>query len=81
MDSQEPVVVYTLNDPIRAEMLRNALHEEGILAEISGETQAGLTGVLEIEILTKAIDADRARHIIAGLEAHHGKHATGEEDV
>jgi hypothetical protein len=82
MDAEEPVVVYTVNDPIRAELLCNALHEEGIVAEISGESQAGLAGVLEIDILTKAIDADRARRIIEDLETHHhGSGASGDEDA
>lgn len=81
MDSQDPIEVYTLTDPTRAELIRNALHEEGIVCEISGEGQAGFSGVLEIQILTKASDADRARQIIAELEQHRGAGATGEEDA
>jgi hypothetical protein len=81
MESQEPIVVYTVTDPNVAELIRNALHEEGIVCEISGESQAGLAGVLEIDILTRAIDADRARKIIEELEAHHGEAASGEEEA
>jgi Putative prokaryotic signal transducing protein len=81
MDSQDPIEVYTLTDPTRAELIRNALHAEGIVCEISGESQAGFSGVLEIQILTKASDADRARRIIGDLEQHRSKGATGEEDA
>jgi Putative prokaryotic signal transducing protein len=80
MDSEEPVVVYTVNDPTVAEMIRNALHEEGIVAEISGESQGGFSGVLEIDVLTKAIDADRARKIIEGLEEHHREEAEKDDE-
>jgi hypothetical protein len=64
MDAEELVTVYTVTNPAEAELIRNLLVAEGIPAEISGENQAALTGVLEIAILTKAIDADRAREVI-----------------
>jgi len=79
MESEEPIAVYTVTDPTVAEMIRNALHEEGIVCEISGESQGGFSGVLEIQILTKAGDADRARHIIEGLEEHQGEAEDTEE--
>ena len=69
MEAQEPVTVYTVNNPAEAEMVRNALLAEGIASEISGEDQAGLVGVLRIDILVKAIDLDRARAVIDGLRA------------
>jgi hypothetical protein len=81
MESQEPIEVYTVTDPTKAELIRNALQQEGIVCEISGEGQAGFSGVFEIQILTRAIDADRARRIINELEQHHGRAATGEEDA
>ena len=80
MDAEEPVEVYSVTDPTLAELIRNALEEDGIVCEISGETQAGLSGVLDIQIMARAIDADRARRICQALEQHHGKRATGEED-
>ena len=79
MDAEEPVEVYSVTDPTLAELIRNALEEDGIVCEISGETQAGLSGVLDIQIMTRAIDADRARKICMALEQHHGKRATSEE--
>src|SRR5260370_41458334 len=81
MDSQDPIEVYTVTDPTLAELIRNALHEEGIVCEISGEGQGGFSGVLEIQILTKASDAERARGIIAELERHRNEGAPGEEDA
>jgi hypothetical protein len=71
MDNEEPVVVYTTNDPTAAELIRNALQEEGIVCEISGESQGGFTGVLEIELLTRAADAQRAREVIEQMEEQH----------
>lgn len=68
MEAQEPVVVYTVVSPAEAEIVRNLLKSEGIACEIGGESQAGLAGILEITLLTKAVDADRARKII---ELHH----------
>lgn len=79
MESEEPIAVYTVTDPTVAEMIRNALHEEGIVCEISGESQGGFSGVLEIQILTKAADAERACQIIAALEQHHAE-STPEPD-
>lgn len=61
MDSEDLVTVYTVNSAAEAEMIRNAFKSVGIPCEIGGETQAGLAGVLEIDILTHVSDADRAR--------------------
>jgi putative signal transducing protein len=64
------VSVYSTSDANEAEILRAALHDEGIRCEISGESQAGLTGItsMEIELLVRAEDYDRAH---AFLENHH----------
>jgi hypothetical protein len=79
MEPQDPIEVYSVTDPTLAELIRNALREEGIVCEISGEGQGGFSGVFEMQILTRAADADRARRICTALEQHHGKRATGEE--
>ena len=62
--------VYPTNDASEAEILRTALHGEGLKCEISGEKQGGFTGIgsLEIQLLVKAEDFDRAR---AFLQRHH----------
>jgi len=64
------LTVYTTDNAAEAEVLRAALHGEGIKCEVSGERQAGLTGVsmMEIQLLVRAEDFDRAR---AFLEQHH----------
>ncbi len=81
MESQEPVTVFTTNDPTIADMVRNVLHEEGIAAEVSGERQGGFAGVLqEVEVLVRAIDADRALRIVEELEERRRREGeTGEE--
>ena len=45
--------VYVLDDAMKANILRNALIEAGIPCEISGDHQAGLTGlsIMKIELL------------------------------
>jgi hypothetical protein len=68
MDENELMTVYTLTDPNQAEIIKAALHAEGIACELGGEGQAGFTGLWEIEVLVRADDADRARKIIESHE-------------
>jgi hypothetical protein len=77
IDPEEIVTVYTVNEPTQAELIRAELHAEGIAAEVSGDNQAGLTGILRIDILTRARDADRARKFLA----QHEHRLQGEADV
>lgn len=72
MDPNEPVVVFTTNDPVEAEMLVAYLRDEGIQADTEGVTQAGLAGILDVKVLVRAWDADRARKLIEEHE-HFGK--------
>ena len=64
------LTVYTTSDANEAEVLRAALHGEGIKCEVGGEGQVGLAGIgsMEIQLLVRAEDFDRAR---AFLERHH----------
>jgi hypothetical protein len=73
MELDEPIVVYTLNDPYEAEIIRAALRGEGIACELDGERQAGLSDILTIGILVRARDADHARRIIGQHEVKNGK--------
>jgi hypothetical protein len=69
VDSQELVAVYTVSNPVEAEIIKNALLAEGIKSFVDGELQAaesGLTG-LPVRINVAAADARRAREFI---EAH-----------
>jgi hypothetical protein len=73
MEADDPVTVYTLNDPSQAEIIKAALRGEGIFCELDGERQAGLSEVLEIGVLVRARDADRARKIIRRHEVQWAK--------
>ena len=70
MDARDLISVYSCINAGEAEVLRNALQSEGIACRIDGEGQAGLAGVLELRLLVRAIDADRAR---AYIEKHEGQ--------
>jgi Putative prokaryotic signal transducing protein len=75
MASDELVTIETVSNPVEAEIIRNALNAEGIACEIGNENQAAFPGVgaLEIEIMTRARDADRARKILAEQERNRTK--------
>lgn len=70
MDAHDLVPIYTCTNPAEAEILRNALHVEGIACEIDGENQAGLAGIMEIRLLVRALDAERARQYLEQHEHH-----------
>jgi hypothetical protein len=76
IDPDEIVTVYTVTEPTQAELIRAELNAEGIAAEVSGQNQAGLSGVLRIDILTRARDSDRARKFLAEHE-HRFRGETG----
>ncbi len=69
MEADDLVTVHTVKDPTLAEIIKLALHEEGIACEIGGESQAGLAGAFDIDLLVKAVDADRAKKIIESHDA------------
>jgi hypothetical protein len=73
MRADEPVTVYTLNDPYEAEVVKTALRSQGVHCELDGAHQAGLSEVLEIGVLVRARDADRARKIIRRHEMQAAK--------
>ncbi|REJ72840.1 MAG: DUF2007 domain-containing protein [Planctomycetota bacterium] len=63
-DPNALVTVYTVTEPTLAELIRAELEDENIPCEVSGENQGGLAGVLKIDLLVRAVDADRARKFI-----------------
>jgi hypothetical protein len=69
-DPDELVTVYTAREPTLAELIRNELEAEGIPCEVSGENQGGLAGVLKVDVLVRARDADRA---LTFLQEHEGR--------
>ena len=62
------VTVYTVNDPVIAELIRNTLLDHEVPCELAGEHQAGFTGTLEIEIIVRESDAEKALEFI---RTHH----------
>jgi hypothetical protein len=79
-DKEDLVTVYTVNSAPEAEMVRAALESVGIPCQIGGETQAGLAGVLEIDILTHVSDVEKARQHLKLLrkEKRERKHRRAE---
>ena len=70
MEADEPVTVYTVNNPYEAEVIKTALQGQGISCQLDGEGQAGLSDILTIGILVRARDAYRAQRIIGQSEAN-----------
>ena len=71
LDKQELVPIYTAQDSVQAEILKNALESEGIPAAIEGEHQGGFSGVLLIRLFVREEDAARAREFLEGHEHFH----------
>jgi hypothetical protein len=68
MPLDELVHVYSVKEPIEAEIVKNALHAAGIQAAIENENQAGLTGIFDIRIFVPAHEEAAARQILAEHE-------------
>ncbi len=64
MNTNEPVAVYTTQDLYEAEIVKNALQNEGIMCEIDGTNQGGFVELFDVRLVVRAADADRAREII-----------------
>jgi hypothetical protein len=67
MEHGDLEVVATVNKAAEAEIIRAALEAVGINATISGETQAGLAGVLSIDVMAPVDQADHARKELRAL--------------
>jgi len=80
VDAREPVRVYTTTNPAEAEVLKAVLEGEGILCEVEGESQAGLTGILGMKLLVRAQDEGRAREVLASHAHHKGGEGKQEEE-
>ena len=64
MDDQDLVTVCTVQNLAEAEIIRGALQSAGIACQIGGMSQAGLAGVLEIDVLAHASDTKKARKLL-----------------
>ena len=71
MDTADLVTVYTLSDPIKAQIIKNALEAEGFRCFLDGLNQAAEAGlmVFEIKVQVPAADAERAREFIEARES------------
>ena len=67
MEPNELVCVCTLKDAAVAELIKNDLQRNGIDCRIGDQRQAGLTGVLDVEVNVRREDVAAARKL---LEAH-----------
>ena len=78
MDFEELVTVYTLNNPMKAEIIKNFLQSENIPCFLDGINQAAESGLiaLDIKVQVPAPDAERACQLI---EEHEAKHEVSEE--
>jgi hypothetical protein len=90
MDTNDLVAVYTVANPVKAEIIKNALAEEGIHCFIEGENQAGEAGLIGIAIrlLVPAGEAKQAAKFIEqherGERPHgrpHGYQVSGETGI
>lgn len=74
MDADDLVTIYTVSNAIEAEIIKNALEDEGIQCEIEGGHQAGEAGLIgiEIKLQVRPADAERATAFIKEHEHHHG---------
>jgi hypothetical protein len=81
MSIHDLVTVYTVSNAIEAEIIKNALIDEGIHCEIEGENQAGEAGLtgIEIKLQVPAPDAVRAKAFIADHESLADDEPVGEE--
>lgn len=61
------VSVYQTSDPIKADMVRDRLEENGIDAVVDGEGQAGFSGVLPVNVLVRESDSVRANSFIESV--------------
>lgn len=70
MNPRDLVCIYTLTDPVKAEILRNALRTESIRCFLNGEESAAATSMaaFPIDVMVPAADADRAQKLIASHE-------------
>jgi len=65
INAQDLVPVYRALNCTEADIICNALRADGIACEVGEGNQGGLTGIMEVHVLVRAIDADRAGAYLA----------------
>ena len=56
--------IYSVNDSVQAELIKNMLADHGIDAQLGGEHQGGFTGTLDVKIIVRESDAQAAMEFI-----------------
>src|ERR1700722_15997965 len=71
MESNDLVTVYTVGNPVQAEIIKNALQAEGIRCFLDGINQAAEAGLIGLKIGVEGApaDADRARKLVESHDA------------
>lgn len=74
------VVLCRTRDALQAELIRRALGDEPIACQISGSHQAGLTGILDVEVLVRSADLTAAQAVLERFTSavHHEGEMTAE---
>jgi hypothetical protein len=69
-DDERLVVAYTTDDPAEADILCEALRNEGIPCQVTGSQQGGLAGlaISEVQLLVHAADLERAQAYLEQTE-------------
>tara|TARA_R110002072_G_scaffold303029_1_gene491476 strand:- start:1645 stop:1884 length:240 start_codon:yes stop_codon:yes gene_type:complete len=65
--NDRPVVVFQVNEPLRAEMVKASLEAAGIDTQLTNGNQGSFAGVdlVPVELVVKAEDAERTPTVIA----------------
>jgi sulfur carrier protein ThiS len=72
MTALDPITVYTVTDAFEAQVIKNALADEGISCILAGVEQASTAALPGTKILIQvpAADAERARRLVESHEDH-----------
>ena len=79
-DDEHLVKAYTLESAEIAEIIRAALETDGIKCSIANEHQAGLTGVMPIDIMVLESDYDAAHKLIVSHLENQNQNEDEDED-
>ncbi len=73
-DHSEPITLAVFPDEMYAQMLVDALSDQGLMAQVSGGVTGGFRaeGPGMVKVLVRAVDAERAKSVFKEWE-HEGK--------
>ena len=79
MQEQETVNIYSLGDPIKAQLIKNALEDEAIPCILAGIEQASSAAIPGTNILVQ-VPEEFAEQALAIIKSHDHVHPDDEED-